>query len=454
MIFKKVALLALSFTLIQFTGILPASFATNDNSKAAIYKTEIKALVTFDKDKDINLSVNDAVVGEVIKALADEVKCNLIFDSSAKQALDDVIPRIEFTNIKVSEAISFILRLKNLNVKKIRNTLFISSGDIKLVDDTRIRTYKLGNLKPTDAISKINQFYEKIPGAEKPQLIAYDTTNTLVAIVRPSEQEYLDLILPIVDMPIPQIMIEIKLVELSKQASQALGMSYGFGQNKVGAGFNDSVSANTQILTANGLTLSFEALRNFTANFNAKLDALLLDSQAKILSNPRLATQNGIEAVFESTESAPVVQTTQTASGQTQSIQTISIGEKVTLTPLIIDTESGFVTLKLQPDISTRGKDVIVNGNPVPETLKRSVQTTMKVKSGESIVIGGLKRRNTTNASNKIPLLGDLPFIGGAFGSNSGADAETELIIMVTPYILDEENSKAKPDATAATSAE
>jgi len=448
MILRKVALLALSFTLIQSTGIIPASFAANGGSKAAIYKSEIKPLVAFEKDKEINLSVSDAIVGEVIKALADEVKHNLIFDSSAKQALEDVIPRIEFTNIKVSEAISFILRLKNLNVRKIRNTLFVSSGEIKLVDDSKIKTYKLSNIKPTDAIAKIIQFYEKMPGAEKPQLIAYDTTNTLVSIVRPSEQEYLDMILPIVDMPIPQVMIEIKLVELSKTASEKLGMSYGFGQKQVAAGFNNATDAKTQIVASNGLKLSFEALRNFTANFNAELEAQILNSQAKILSNPRLATQNGLEAVFESTESAPIVQTTQTAAGQTQSIQTLSIGEKVTVTPIIIDTESGSVTLKLQPDISTRGKDVIVNGNPVPETLKRSVQTTMKVKSGESIVIGGLKRRNTTNASSKIPFLGDVPFIGPFFGTNTNADSETELIIMVTPFILDDENSKLKEGTT------
>ncbi len=99
---------------------------------------------------------------------------------------------------------------------------------------------------------------------------------------------------------------------------------------------------------------------------------------------------------------------------------------------------SSFFLPFLFPVISSRGKDVVVNGNPVPETLTRSVKTTMKVKSGEAIVIGGLKRKNNSNASNRIPLLGDIPILGALFGANSWSDSEAELIIMVTPYILDE----------------
>jgi general secretion pathway protein D len=454
MLFKRAYLFSLGIVLTQFASVLPSYAADkpviiNDN------KTGVKPMIRFDYDPNININLSNAVVGDVLKALADQVGHNLVINTDAK-AVDDVIPRIEFNNIKLSEAMSFILRLKNLTVRKINKTLFVTD-DKQLqnsgIDDSIIKTYHVGNLKPTEAVIKITEFYTG--GAIPPKLISSDQTNTIVAIGRPTEIDYLDSVIKIVDGAVPQVMIEIKLIELNEIASRSLGFSYGFGQRQFGAAFNNTTvpapAANTgaQPISAGGLTLSFDALRNFTSNFNVQINALVQNSKAKILSNPRIAAQNGKPAIFTSTESVPIVTTTQTAAGQTQNVSQLAIGETINVTPLLIDPSSGYVTLLLNPIIGSRGKDVIVNGNPVPETLNRSVNTTMKVRSGEAIVIGGLKRKNNTTASNKIPILGDIPFIGALFGANSWSDGETELIIMVTPYILDESGNVPKTEVSS-----
>lgn len=450
MLFKRVYLLSLGIALTQFAGSLP-SFAVDKPIIINDNKTGVKSIIRFDYDPNVNINLSNAVVGDVLKALADQIGYNLVVNTEAK-AVEDVIPRIEFNNIKLSEAMSFILRLKNLTVRKINKTLFVSDDkQASGIDDSIIKTYRVGNLKPSEAITKIAEFYTG--GAIPPKLIASDPTNTVVAIGRPTEIDYLDSIMSIVDTVVPQVMIEIKLIELSEQGSKSLGVSYGFGQRQFGVGFNNatlapSVNPGGAPIQSGGLTLSFDALRNFTANFNAQVNALVQNSKAKILSNPRIATQNGKPATFNSTESVPIVTTTQTAAGQTQSVSQLAIGETINVTPLLIDPTSGYVTLLLNPVIGTRGKDVIVNGNPVPETLNRSVNTTMKVRSGEAIVIGGLKRKNNSTASNKIPLLGDIPFIGALFGQNSWSDSETELIIMVTPYILDEGGNGPKTEVS------
>jgi type II secretory pathway component GspD/PulD (secretin) len=444
-------------------GICSNTLAKEQTINVNNTKTSVTPLIKLERDPNVNLKVNEAIVIDVLKALVDQTGYSLIV-SGKKEILDSTINRIEFNNIKLSEAISFILYMKGLTARKVNRTIFISDEEeLKRtgVDDSIMKNYKVRNMKPSEAIKKIDMFYTT--GKAKPQMIPNDDNNILSVIGRPVQIDFLESVLSIVDKKIPQVMIEIKLVEVNEQASKTLGMSYGYGQKQFGAAFNNSAQALAQqggmavggagatplqsAAVANagappvnspGIKLDFQTLRNFTANFNAELNALISDSKAKVLSNPRIATQSGKPAQFSATEDVPIIETTQTATGATQAVRTLQIGEVIKVTPLMIDTEEGFVTLELNPSISSRGKDVIVNGNPVPERIDRQLKTTMKVKSGESIVLGGLKRKNTSTASNKLPILGDIPFIGALFGANSVSESETELILMVTPYILDD----------------
>lgn len=442
---KKLFSVALCIGLLQssiFT--LPALSADKTTTSTG---TGIRAIVKLEKDPLININLSDAAVIDVVKALTDQVGYNLIYNGD-KTLVQGTIPRIELSNIKLSEALTIILRMKNLSVRKVGKTLIVGSKDSLNsigIDDSVIKRYKISNLKPTEAVNKIKEFYKD--ESLLPKLIADDPTNSLSIIVRPHEIEYFESIIKAIDMPIPQVMIEIKLIELSETDSRRLGFSYGIGQKQIGAGYNNSSEVATEISglipqdrspSTSGLKLSYDALRNFTANFNAEINALVLNNKAKILSNPRVATQNGKMAKFQATETVPVVKMTVTATGATESVEQVPIGETIEVTPLLVDPATGAVTLDLKPSISSRGKDVIVNRNPVPETLIRSLNTTMTLKSGESIVIGGLKRKNNSESSNRLPVLGDIPFLGSLFSTNSWNNAESELIIMVTPYILEE----------------
>lgn len=448
--------LSLSLTL----GICSNTLAKEQTINVNNTKTAVTPLIKLERDPNVNLKVNEAIVSDILKALVDQTGYSLIV-SGKKELLDSTINRIEFNNIKLSEAISFILYMKGLTARKVNRTIFISDEEeLKRtgVDDSVMKNYKVRNMRPSEAVKKIDMFYTT--GKVKPQMIPNDDNNILSVIGRPVQIDFLESVLSIVDKKIPQVMIEIKLVEVNEQASKTLGMSYGYGQKQFGAAFNNSAQALSQVasgagagstlqaaavtnagappVNSPGIKLDFQTLRNFTANFNAELNALVADSKAKILSNPRIATQSGKPAQFSATEDVPIVETTQTATGATQAVRTLQIGEVIKVTPLMIDTEDGFVTLELNPSISSRGKDVIVNGNPVPERIDRQLRTTMKVKSGESIVLGGLKRKNTSTASSKLPILGDIPFIGALFGANAVSESEAELILMVTPYILDD----------------
>lgn len=452
--FKKACLLALSFTLLQ-NGVNNKAYAEDKkaNSTATSNKSGIIPLIKFDNDKDVNINLSNANVTDVLKALLEDSGYNLIVTS---KITDESIPRIELKKMRLSEAFTLLLKLKNLGVKKIGKTIFIAESD-KLnsigLTDSVIKSYKISNMKPSEAEAKIKEFY--VEPNKPPKIIVSDPTNTLAVVGRPSDIEFLDSIIPNVDLPIPQVMIEVKMIELSEDASNTLSFSYGFGQKQFGAAFNNSASAagstagGGDAVKSSGVTLSFDALRDFTANFNASVNSLVSQGKAKILTSPRLATQNGKQATFQATQQAPIIKTTQTAVGQTQDVSSISIGETISVTPLLVDPSSGFVTLDIAPQISNRGKDVIVNGNPVPETLTRTLKTIMKTRSGESVILAGIKRKNNSTASSKIPFLGDIPFLGTLFGANSWSDSETEIIIMVTPYILDEGGKGGSVDSSS-----
>lgn len=440
--FKKACLLALSFTLLQ-TGVNNKAYAEDKkaNSVANTTKSGIIPLIRFDNDRNVEIHISNANVTDILKGLLEDSGYNLIITS---KIADESIPRIDLKNIKLSDAFTLLLKLKNLGVKKIGKTIFLAESD-KLnsigLTDSVIKSYKISNMKPSEADAKIKEFY--VEPNKPPKIVVSDPTNTLAVIGRPSDIEFLDSIISSVDIPIPQVMIEVKMIELSEDASNTLSFSYGFGQKQLGAAFNNSAStagaaAGGDAVKSSGVTLSFDALRDFTANFNASVNSLVSKGKAKILTSPRLATQNGKQATFQATQQAPIIKTTQTALGQTQDVSSIAIGETISVTPLLIDPSTGYVTLDIAPQISNRGKDVIVNGNPVPETLTRNLKTIMKTRSGEAVILAGIKRRNNSTASSKIPFLGDIPFLGALFGANSWSDSETEIIIMVTPYILDE----------------
>jgi type II secretory pathway component GspD/PulD (secretin) len=187
-----------------------------------------------------------------------------------------------------------------------------------------------------------------------------------------------------------------------------------------------------------GTAITFSAMGNITSNLNARISALVKNGTAKVLANPRIATQDSNEATINIVNKFPVIKTNFSGGNgggaiATESVEFKDIGETLKIKPRI--DYNGFVTMEIEPTISVRGKDVIVNRNTVPEINERSLKTKMRVADGETVVIGGLIRRNNNDSTAKMPILGDLPLIGFMFKQNSTAFEETEVLIMVTPHI-------------------
>jgi type IV pilus assembly protein PilQ len=411
--------------------------------------------------------------------------------STSMENFSLTIPSIDLKNVPLSEAFAFVLRVSGLVGRRVYSSLIISTPE---------RMEKMGFSSPViksyavynQAASMLNAGAAGGGGAAGgatgsqgletqlktifetrginplPKMLTDTRTSTLILMGSQEAIDIADQMIPVLDRALPQVMVEIKLIELSKQASQQLGVSYGFSQGKFGAGFNinatgavtappaaaggagasanavpnpiNNVAQNPTLLGnpaggAGGGVLSFNSLADFAPNFNARLNALVQNSQARVLTTPRLSIQHGVTAIFDATTKIPIVSTTATATSTVQTIQSLDIGERMTITPFI-DTDRGIVTMKLIPEISTRGQSVDVGIQAVPEKNTRKVETLLRVRDGESIVIGGLMRQSTNESRAKIPILGDIPLLGGLFSTTNSGQEEVELLIIVTPKIM------------------
>lgn len=174
--------------------------------------------------------------------------------------------------------------------------------------------------------------------------------------------------------------------------------------------------------------------------YTALIEALETVGQTDILSSPRIAVMNNKEAkiLVGSTEPYVTSTTTTPASGPTttaESINFIEVGVKLFVTPTIH--EDGFITMKIKPEVSSVTSNVTTsNNNTIPIVETSEAETTVIVKDGVTIVIGGLIKEESIKTIKKIPLIGDIPFLGLFFQNKSTLVRNTEIVIFLTPTII------------------
>ena len=169
------------------------------------------------------------------------------------------------------------------------------------------------------------------------------------------------------------------------------------------------------------------------------LKALLTRGEAKYLGKPKVVTLNNktaiIKADTEATVGRIVNQTgdTDSTSMTTTSAERKRVGLQLQVTPQV--NREGYVTLYVQPSYS----DVVSSGFDFSlDTTNRSASTLVRVKNGQTVVIGGLLSSRETDQTRKVPLLGDIPLLGWLFTSRSKSKTTTDLVIFITPTILAE----------------
>jgi type II secretory pathway component GspD/PulD (secretin) len=179
-------------------------------------------------------------------------------------------------------------------------------------------------------------------------------------------------------------------------------------------------------------SLVYNTIGTLPRNFEATLKALELKGRARVRARPQMVVVNGGRAdLFIGTQRFILTQFNQ--SGQTQNrIQPVDVGVKLSVTPLTGG--NGEITAKVAPEVSNITELDLLTGLPVLST--RRSDTTVRVKDGETIAIGGLTLDQEQVRKGKIPFLGDLPVVGGLFRSSKKTTVKTELVVFLTPRIV------------------
>jgi len=169
------------------------------------------------------------------------------------------------------------------------------------------------------------------------------------------------------------------------------------------------------------------------------LDMLIHNGSARVLANPKIATLNGREASILIGSRIPyIISSTVFAGGgaaPTQRIEREEVGIKLRITPLI--NADGYITTEIQPEVSSVSGFTGEN-NALPIVATRQASTTVRLKDGSTVIIGGLLNEEKTTTVTKVPLLGSIPVIGYLFQHRSIDTSKRDLVIEVTPRILPE----------------
>ncbi|MDP2940724.1 MAG: TonB family protein, partial [Candidatus Omnitrophota bacterium] len=181
--------------------------------------------------------------------------------------------------------------------------------------------------------------------------------------------------------------------------------------------------------------------------YKAIVDLLRTIGDTKILSSPRIMVLNNQEAkILVGSKDAYITSTTSQAAGSTtvtsQTVNFVDVGIKLFVTPTI--NRDGFVTMKIKPEVSSSKRtDITSDGKitQIPIVTTSESETTVMVKDGVTIIIGGLQKDKREKLVKKVPILGDIPIIGHAFRNTSDDLTKTELVILLTPHIMSGEST-------------
>ncbi len=266
--------------------------------------------------------------------------------------------------------------------------------------------------------------------SERGQISVDDRTNSLIITDIPYKLEEVGRLLPILDSPTAQVMIEAKLVEIDASYANEMGIDWTLGNltrtNELIHG-----GASTSGLAVGDPTgsLSFGTITSML-DVNAVITMLESQNHAHILSEPRIAIIDNMTGSVVSGKEIPL--TLQDESGNTY-ISMYQVGVELTVTPHI--NADNNVTLELEPTVSELSGEATSSQQPI--ILTQSANTTLMIDDGATAVIGGIMRSKRTTVRRSIPILGSIPLIGDLlFSYNSEREESTELVIFVTPHII------------------
>ena len=316
------------------------------------------------------------------------------------------------------------------------------------------KTVRIFNLKNSDAKSVLASLTDIIAKQKftdpemKPNISASEEINAIIVIGEPIIIKGLKLIIDELDKEKYQVYIQAKIIEINKNNSESLGVKYGFAGGDVSASGLYAMSANfgDQTLTeaAAGAVMDYLGgigkLEKTAFALGATIDFLEANGASKSISNPSILCVNNKQSSIYVGKTISVSSGQTAVSGSTTtSYKREDVGLTLKIKPRVSSAEK--VTLDVEAILENILDDGSHNATGQPVTSKQEVKTQAILRHGESIIIGGLVKSYESESKTKVPLLGDIPLIGEYLFSSRGKTVEEDnLVVILTPYVVDKSN--------------
>ncbi|PWW10433.1 MULTISPECIES: type IV pilus secretin PilQ [Pseudidiomarina] len=425
----------------QLDGYLRLTFAE---------RTEPKQAALDKNQKPISLNFQDVPVRQLLQILAEENQLNLV---ASESVTGNITLRLD--NVPWERALETILRVKGLD-KRIDGNILIVAPAVELAqrEEQQLEAnQRMAELAPlTSSYIQVN--YAK--AAEIAAILRTDSsdllssrgavtvderTNTL--LVRDTQQQIdsVKAMVEVLDIPVKQVIIESRMVTVRDNISDELGIRWGITEPSVdtslplpwGSGTSITGDFNVNLpVSSPAATIGFQVAKLADGRLlDLELSALERENKGEIIASPRITTANQKAAYIEQGTEIPYVES---ASSGATSVQFKKAVLGLRVTPQI--TPDNRVILDLVITQNTRGETVTTPTGPAVSIDTQEIGTQVLVENGETIVLGGIYQQQILNDISKVPLLGDIPYVGVLFRTENQVNEKRELLIFVTPRIV------------------
>lgn len=416
--------------------------------------------------RKISLDFQDVEIRTILQILAKESGMNIVASDSVNGKMT-----LSLKDVPWDQALDLVMQARNLDMRQQGNIVNIAPRDELLAKDKAFLQAEkdiadLGALYSQNFQLKYKNVEEfrsilRLDNADttgnrntlvsgRGSVLIDPATNTLIVTDTRSVIEKFRKLIDELDVPAQQVMIEARIVEAADGFSRDLGVKFGAtGRKKLknetsafgwgvnsGFGGGDKWEAQTKInLPVVAAANSISLVRAISSGaLNLELSASESLSKTKTLANPRVLTQNRKEAKIESGYEIPFTVTTASGGGNSTNTELKKAVLGLTVTPNITPDGQIIMTVKINKDSPAQCAS---GNNTILCISTKSLNTQAMVENGGTLIVGGIYEENNGNTLTKVPLLGDIPVIGNLFKTRGKKTDRRELLIFITPRIID-----------------
>jgi type IV pilus assembly protein PilQ len=411
------------------------------------------------KNIKVTVVAKDDSISTVLQTLISESGCNIVMANQAtteKDKKDERRLTISLRDIPIEEAVALVAKSVGLSYRLVGSNTFLVGEKSNIEEEVGERG-EIIKLKYADAAT-VAKALEVMPG----KTVELKGSNALLVKANPQTIGEIENLISQFDTAKQQIEIRARLIEVSVEDSKELGIDWsrlnhlttifaedpynadGFGLPYNYANATDGLSHGDAInfgelpetqyfQKMDSWDNQFHFSRQLYA-FDVTMDWLMQNNAARLLTDTRVTAMNGESATIKIGEMVPYVAIDKENNYQ---VEREDVGIKLTVSPKVND--DGQITTTILPEVSSVMELV---GGYIPHTKIRTVSSTITVPNGCKILVGGLLSNNLVTTVDKVPFLGDIPYIGSIFRHKVEKLTTTDLIIEITPTIVNVEEQQ------------